>query len=274
MGAGDGAIFSRHSADLGGLTVSYLKGGTQRDIEPVLFLHGLGGGGNWESFQMAMGNDTLTLFPTLPGFAEGVAPEGISGPSDYASIAARFLDALDVPIAIVVGHSFGGWVAQYLTLEHPDRISRLVLIDPMGFDSPEAPAPDLASMDEETFATAAFAKLGAVATANPQGFGAEWQNVRQGAEFERQWKGRNLVISLIDGPAADRALTARLKDLPSGTLLIWGKQDGIVPPEQAELLQSMLPGCRLEIVDRAAHLPMVERPETMNRLIHDFLTHA
>lgn len=274
MGAGDGAIFSRHSADLAGLTISYLKGGVQRDIEPVLYLHGLGGGGRWESFHMAMGNDTLTLAPSLPGFSEGMAPEGIAGPADYASLASRFLDAVDVPKTIVVGHSFGGWVAQLLALDYPDRVSRLVLIDPMGLDFSEAPAPDLASMDEEAFATAAFAKLGVVATANPQGFGAEWQNVRQGAEFERQWKGRNLLVSLIDGPAADRDLTPRLKDLPSGTLLVWGRQDRIVPPEQGGVLESMVPGSRLEIVDRAAHLPMVERPETMNRLIHDFLVRA
>lgn len=271
MGAGDGAIFSRHSADLGAITVSYLKGGIQRDLDPVLFLHGLGGGGKWESFHMAMGNDTLTLAPALPGWSEGVAPEGIAGPQDYASIAARFLDAVDIETATVVGHSFGGWVAQYLALDFPQRVSRLVLIDPMGIYIPEAPGSDLASLDEEAFAKAAFAKLGTVATANPQGFGAEWQNVRQGAEFERQWKGRDFVVNLLQGRTADPELTARAKDLPAGTLLVWGQLDGIVPVKQGEALHSMLPGSRLEIVDRAAHLPMVERNETTNRLVHDFL---
>lgn len=271
MGAGDGAIFSRHTANAGGLSVSYLKGGTQRDVEPVLFLHGLGGGGKWESFHMAMGTVTLTLAPNLPGWQDGALPDGIAAPKDYAALAVKFLDSVGMDKVTVVGHSIGGWIAQYMAVEHPDRVARLVLIDAMGLDVPDAPSANLAALDEEAFAKAAFGRLGLIATAQAYGFGAEWQNIRQGPEFERQWKGRNLVVNLAKGTYADPGLTAKLRGLRAGTLLVWGKLDGIAPLKQGEAVHSWLPGSHLEVVDRAGHLPMVERPETMNRVIRDFL---
>src|SRR5262245_65880431 len=81
----------------------------------------------------------------------------------------------------------------YVATAHPDRVSRLILVDAMGLEIPSSPAPDLRTLDEESFARAVFGRLGLIATAQAYGFGAEWENVRRGPEFERQWKGRGLV---------------------------------------------------------------------------------
>lgn len=267
MGAGDGAIFTRHTATVGDHTISYLKGGTRRDLEPVLVLHGLGGAGKWESFHMALGTVTSAFLPVLPGWAEGQA--AVPSVKAYASLMAEFLDTLELPRVILVGHSIGGWVAIELATKYPDRVSRLVLIAPMGLDVPEAPGTDLGSLDEEEFAKKAFGKLGLVATANPYGFGAEFQNVRQGQEFDRQWKGRGLVAKLASKP--DPSLLDATGSVKAPTLLVWGREDGIIPPRQGEVLRDRMPDASLVVVDRAGHLPMVERPETMNRLVRDFL---
>ena len=271
MGAGDGAIFTRHTAEIDSYTVPYLRGGAQRALDPALFLHGFGGGGKWESLHMAMGTVTLTLAPALPGWSQGEAPAGIDSVRDYADLALQLLDALDLPHVILVGHSAGGWVAQYLATEQPKRVSRLVLIDAMGLDVPDAPAADLGTLDEEAFATRAFGKLGLVATANPYGFGAEWQAVRQGPEFERQWKGSRLLARLAKGAYGDPALTNAMGNVQVDTLLLWGKLDGIVPLRHGEVLHQAIPGSSLRVIDRAGHLPMYERPETVNRLVRDFL---
>jgi len=271
VGAGDGAIFTRHTARVGALGVSYLKGGTAREVEPVLYLHGLGGGGKWESFHMAMGTVTLTVAPTLPGWQDGELPAGVSGVKDYGVLVTQFLDAVGLDRVAVVGHSVGGWVAMQMATQNPERVSRLALLDPMGLDIPDAPTADLGALDEEAFAKAVFGRLGFIATAQPYGFGAEWQNIRQGPEFERQWKGRNLVVKLTGGRYADPALTESLPAIRQATLLLWGRLDGIVPVRQAEAVHARLPGSKLKVVDRVGHLPMVERPETANRLIRDFL---
>lgn len=259
MGAGDGAIFTRHTAQVGEHSVAYLKGGAQRDLEPVLVLHGLGGAGKWESFHMALGTVTSAYLPVLPGWAEKQAP---LPPTETAELMVKFLDTLELPHVTVVGHSIGGWVAMELAAAHPDRIARLVLVAPLGLEPN-----DLADLDEEEFAKRAFGKLGLVATANPYGFGAEFENVRKGPEFERQWKGRGIVTHMKPDPW----LIDAMRSVQVPTLLVWGREDGIVPPAHGELLRDVMPNASLVLVDGAGHLPMVERNETMNRLVRDFL---
>jgi pimeloyl-ACP methyl ester carboxylesterase len=274
VGAADGSIFTRRTVTIDGVSVPCLDGGTAREVEPVLYLHGLGGGGKWESFHMAMATVTQTVAPNLPGWSGPGPVESLKSPAGYAALCLGLLDALELPRAVVVGHSIGGAIAAQVAVAAAERISRLVLIDPLGLDVPEAPAADLASLDEEAFATAAFARLGLVARAQAYGFGAEWENVRSGPEFERQWKGRNLVVEHLGGSPPDEQLTGRLRTLQMPVLLVWGHEDGIVPPRQGEVLHSALSDSRLELIEKAAHLPMMERAETTNRVIRDFLVGA
>ena len=271
MGAADGSIFSRHNTTAGDFDVPYLKGGAEEGLDPVLFLHGLGGAGKWEAFHMAMGTVALTHVPQLPGWQEGQAPEGIASVQDYADLAVGFLDSVGIDRVILGGHSIGAWIALRVAAAHPDRVSRLILANAMGLDVPEAPAANLGDMDEESFAKAAFGRLGLIATAQPDGFGAEWQNVRQGPEFERQWKGRGLVAGLIEGPCTDPELTNQVRSISNDTLLVWGRLDGITPIQHGDALRAAMPNSRLVVIERCGHLPMSEKPETFNRIIRNYL---
>ena len=271
MGAADGSIFTRETARVGGLDVPYLRGGRQERIPPVVYLHGMGGGGKWEAYHMAMGTATLVYAPQLPGWQEGRSPPGVSSVRDYAGLVVELLDSLGVGEAVLAGHSIGGWIALYAAAQHRDRFPRLVLADPMGVGADDAPSPDLEAMDEEAFATAVFGKLGLIATAQAYGFGAEWENVRKGPEFERQWRGRGLVVELAQGRYADPQLSVDVLSMTADTLLIWGRLDGIVPLGVGEALRAALKKSRLDVIDGAGHLPMVEKPETFNRIVRDFL---
>ncbi len=97
----------------------------------------------------------------------------------------------------------------------------MVLVAPMGLDVPSAPAVILRDMDEETFAKAVFGRLDLIATAQPDGFGAEWENVRRGPEFERQRKGCELVAALVEGACSDAELTRQVPAITAQTLLVW-----------------------------------------------------
>jgi pimeloyl-ACP methyl ester carboxylesterase len=271
MGAADGSIFRRQRVRAGNLSVPYLLGGYDGDIEPVVYLHGLGGAGKWEAYHMAMGTVAVTYAPQLPGWRDSRPPAGMGSVQAYAAFMLTFLDALGLDTVTLMGHSIGGWVALHMAVECPDRIARLILADPMGIEVPTAPPVNLATMDEETFATAVFGRLGLIATAQAYGFGAEWENVRQGPEFERQWKGRELVVNLVQGPCSDPELTRRVPSIEAETLLIWGRLDGLVPLSHGEALRAALPRARLEVIDRCGHLPMVEKPETFHRLLRNFL---
>ena len=271
MGAADGSIFTRHTVSAGGFDISYLKGGADGELDPVLYLHGMGGGGKWEAFHMALGTTAMTYAPQLPGWRESQVPEGISSVEDYAGVVVELLDALELDRLTLAGHSIGGWIALKVASRHPERISSLILSGVMGLDVPSAPTPDLGAMDEDAFATAVFGKLGMIATAQAYGFGAEWENVRKSPEFERQWKGRGLVADLIKDQPTDPGLTSGLPGITADALVIWGKLDGIAPLAHGEALRAALPNAKMNVIDRCGHLPMAEKPETFNRLLRDFL---
>ncbi len=271
MGAADGSIFKRQAVKVGEFDVPCLVGGADEDIDPVLYLHGMGGAGKWEACHMALGTTAMTYLPQLPGWREGKPPESLQSVADYASLVMELMDALELERATLVGHSIGGWIGLKAASRAPERVSRMIMAGPMGLDVPGAASPDLGSLDQEAFATAVFAKLGLIATAQSYGFGAEWENVRRGPEFERQWKGRGLVVELVKEGSSDPEMTSMLPSIQAETLLVWGKQDGLAPVEQGEALRSALPNAKLNVIENCGHLPMAEKPETFNRLIRDFL---
>ncbi len=268
MGAADGSVYTRNRVAVGEWQMPYLRGGRGA---PLVYLHGMGGAGRWESFHIAFANDTLTYAPQLPGFQEYALPAGIRSIDDYLALVVGFLDAGGIERATVVGHSLGGWLALRLAADHPARVDRVIAIDALGLETANAPAVDLGALDEEEFGKRLLARLGTIATAQPYGFGAEFTNVRAGPEFERQWKGRRLVAQLSGGRCADPNLIARLGTISAPVLAVWGRQDGIAPVEHGVLLQAAVPNANLVVIDGAGHLPMVERRETFHRACHDFI---
>jgi pimeloyl-ACP methyl ester carboxylesterase len=92
---------------------------------------------------------------------------------DYTALVPELLDAVSIDRVILFGHSLGGWVALQVATMHPECVSRLILVDAMRLDLPSAPALDLHTFDEESFAKAVFGRLGLIATAQAYGFGAE-----------------------------------------------------------------------------------------------------
>ena len=107
MGAGYGSQFSRNSAKVGELTVQYLKGGQGK---PLLYLHGIGGWGRWETYHLGMGVTNEVYAPQLPGWQIGKIPPTVTSVQDYAEIMLQFLDTLEIESVDLVGHSIGGWV--------------------------------------------------------------------------------------------------------------------------------------------------------------------
>ncbi len=270
MGAADGSVYGRHTAQVGGVEVPYFRGGRLERYAPVVYLHGMGPSGRWESYHIAMGTVTDIWAPQMPGWADGAPPEGVSSVDDYARLIAGLLGDAGIEEATLIGHCVGGWLAMRMAAAQPERFRRLVLVDPLGLSWDDAPAVDMASMDDEAFATGMFARLGMVATADRTGFGTQWENVRQGPEFLRQSKGRETLAKVADG-IGDVELTGAVEELTADTLLVWGVMDGIAPLSQAERLRERMANARLAVVDGAGHLPMAERPEGFNRIVRNFI---
>jgi pimeloyl-ACP methyl ester carboxylesterase len=73
-------------------------------------------------------------------------------------------------------------------------------------------------------------------------------------------------------PIPDKGLRKRIHRVQTPTLVVWGKEDRLVPPVYAEEFARRIAGARVEIVDQAGHAPHLEQPDAVARLVRDFLS--
>ncbi len=117
--------------------------------------------------------------------------------------------------------------------------------------------------------SASFAKTGVVLVTGD--FGGALEDLRQGQEFERQWRSRCLIAELVRGQCADPELTQRLKTVRADTLVVWGREDKLVPLRHREVLAEPIPRAKLAVIAESGHTPMREKCETFQRIVRNFL---
>src|SRR5437868_4138106 len=100
------------------------------DGPAALLLHGIGHAGRqWDFFARAVGRRLRLVAPDARGHGDSLKPEAGYGPDDFVGDLVAIQDALDLEHATIVGHSMGGVHAVAFALAHPERVSRLVIVD-------------------------------------------------------------------------------------------------------------------------------------------------
>ncbi len=203
----------------------------------LVFVHGLSASSRWwRDVPPLLGERDVRLLD-LPRFGRDFRPE-----SAVAWLAAE-LEA-EQPV-VLVGHSLGGLVCASLAAERPELVRALVLVAPVGAPATRSLRAYAAGL-ARTFVLARPGLLRTIARdALRTGPGA----LILGARF-----------------ATGASFAGRIA---APTLLIWGARDSLIPVALAAGWQQAIPGARLEVIDGAAHVPMVETPSAFaERLLH------
>jgi pimeloyl-ACP methyl ester carboxylesterase len=225
----------------------------------------------WDPFLDGLARSFTVYAPEHPGTTPG-QPDEIYLVDDLWDLVLCYdelLEALGLEQAAFVGHSFGAMVACEVAAACPGRASRLALIDPIGFWRDDAPVTNWMLLNPGELPGHVFH--------DPDGEAARrmFASSKNGddqvmARVQQTWAMG--TTGKFIWPIPDKGLKKRIHRIKVPLLLIWGKQDRLVRPVYAEEFVRHIAGARLETVDQAGHAPHLEQPETVIRLVHDFLT--
>ncbi|HKW90735.1 MAG TPA: alpha/beta fold hydrolase [Methylomirabilota bacterium] len=238
--------------------------------EPLVVLHGAGGNRGWRRWMDAVAERYTVYAPTHPGFGRSDAADWMESIDDLARFYLWFLDVVGLSRVRLLGHSLGGWTAAELATMRPDVLERLVLVAPVGLKPEEGEILDIFYHTPE--------ELLALTVHDPSSV-PEWAELfgrRPGPEeIEIALRNREMAARLTWKPYMfNPRLPHFLPRVSTPTLILWGREDRIVPVVCGEQYRRLLPNATLRVLERCGHMPPIEQPDAFAKLVLDFLGRA
>ncbi len=256
-----------------GLDWSYLSGGQG---DPLVLLHGFGADkDHFGVFLSALSSRYRLIVPDLPGFGESTRKASLA--YDIPSQVARlegFIQALGLEGFHLAGASMGGYVAAYYAADHPDKIKSLLLMAPAGI-LPPTPGKLQQVYEREGRMLLLFRTL------------HEFEDFMRLVFYRPPWVPTPIRRHLVERHShahdlylkilADMVnggmglLEGRLEKIASPTLVVWGREDQVLPVASLARFVAEIPRSRGEIIDNCGHMPYLEKPVQTISLYRDFL---
>jgi pimeloyl-ACP methyl ester carboxylesterase len=229
---------------------------------PLVWFHGLYGVERDSPLVDALARRHSVYAPLAPGFAELEELADIRDIHDLALHYDDALDALGLREAILAGHSFGAMIAAEVAAHVPQRVSRLVLLSPLGLWNDAHPVADLFGIPPAEMPTLLYADPALVpgSTAKP--------DVETLIALAR---GMSTVARFL-WPIPDRGLSRRLYRVRAPTLVVHGGQDRWVPASYADDFVALLPNATRRLVSSAGHMLIEEALDETIAMIEQFVS--
>jgi pimeloyl-ACP methyl ester carboxylesterase len=263
-----------------GVIPRLLQAGPEDATEAVVFVHGNpGSADDWQPLIAALGgNGKRALALDLPDFGETVAAPGFKHTAPgYAAFLGEALQALGVERVHLVLHDFGGPIGMIWAAEHVDSLASVTLIDTgilPGYKWHRLArvwrTPGLGELFQATATRGAFRFL--VNRGEPRGLPRPFLD-QMYDHYDR--RTRRAVLKLYratDDPgsaAAEFTALVAPRDIPA--LVIWGEHDAYLPASYAERQRDAFPSAEVHVLPASGHWPYADAPETVERLLVEFL---
>jgi len=258
------------------IKTSYLSTGVGK---PILMLHGgdAGAGGiRWYPVIGPLSTCFRVIVPDIVGYGESDKPFAPYDRSFFSAWLKNYLDVLGLKKVSIVGHSVGGAIASQFTLDHPEYVDRLVLVNAAGLSKGTQRIPvgiKFRMIWQNLFPSLTASRwfLEHYGLFDAQMINETMLDVEEyGCKVVRMsggrrvfWLGRGKVIAPIP--------LERLSQITQPTLLVWGEEDINFPPVIARSAVQMMNNAQLYLIPRAGHNCFYDQPDIFNGILKRFL---
>ncbi len=265
--------------NVNGWRIRYVRAGMKGP--PIVFLHGLGASlESWHLNVHALGGEFRAFAPDIVYFGKSAKPERDPQHADFVEFTRHFLDTFDLERVMLVGNSMGGAIAAKVAMDYPGRIAGLMLVNSVGFGRELAwwlRLRTLIEMRPSGTPPPWLARLGLRAIFDdPARLSDEMLDllIRVEQDIESMRVARRVLNIGVDWRGLKPIMLQEIRDaahqIHVPTLILWGKQDRVVPVHHAFEARKKIPHARLHLFDRCGHTPQLEYPAQFNALVREF----
>jgi len=255
--------------------------------ETLILIHGLGTNAKgWIKNIPVLSKKYRVIALDLPGYGKSDKGYYDYSMSFYAKVLKELMDALNINQAVLAGHSMGGQIAITAALEYPDKVKKLILISPAGFErfTDGEAAWMKNAMKVEFIKDTPIRNIDINLKANFYNYpkDAEFMitdriQIRSASDFEDYCYAvsRN-VAGMLDGK-----VYMHLSDIKQPTLIMFGENDGLIPnpylhggftADIAEIGKDEIPNNTVHIFPKCGHFVQFEKADEANQAILNFLS--
>jgi 3-oxoadipate enol-lactonase len=247
------------------------------DGPPVLLVHGFTNYGLvWTPQAVALAHSGFrVLMPDLAGHGLSDVVEQETTVSELATDMVTLLDTLGIDRIAVCGLSLGGMIAQQIVVDHPNRISAMLVANSRAENVGMRPA-------VEGWITEFEGKGGPLARLEKTYPNLTNERFRSGPAGEATLELWRLVLSRVAGRSLANVargmmnfdVTEKLPDVRIPTLVVTGTEDKLIPPDLSRRTAELVPGATFEIIPGAGHISSMDSAVAFNRILFGFLSEA
>lgn len=234
---------------------------------PLLFLHGAGGNSGWQGYHEELSKSYTVYVPSQAGFNGTERPDWLYTINDLAHFNLELVQALGLDQYILMGSSMGGWVAAEMAAMGAPGMKSLVLVDAAGIKPEQGEIAEIFMVSSDTRLKQRFYDPTQVPNYDQltKDMTPDEQVIDHG---NREMASRLCWKPYLHNPS----LPHYLRKVSIPTLIVWGRQDAIIPLECGTMYEKSISNSNLKVIDNCGHSPAVERPQEFLDAVNDFLS--
>jgi pimeloyl-ACP methyl ester carboxylesterase len=246
-----------------GKKIQVMRGGKG---PPLVYLHSAGGEMDWTAFHNGLAEHFSVIAPAHPGFALSEGLDKIDDMQDLVWHYVDFFEQFDLRRVPVVGFSLGGWLGVELAILRPELVSKLVMVNAVGLRVAGAQMAEWFIDNLEKLRNLLFYDPESALVAEVMPLSLDDMRILQFLRA-REATARVGWRPYFHNPK----LPAHLHRVQCPTLLVWGRDDKLIPLAHGQEYAKLIPGARLEIIERCGHMLPYEKSDEFVRMATQFL---